>query len=110
MRLRRTLVAARNAIEDQGVLAKLIAQFVDMKSARHGANCYGTGAARPSSTHAWQTLYDADANTIARSSRAKQSRTPTRRGLAQRQGCRPDDRRLTQGLHQNGHIGGIARQ
>jgi hypothetical protein len=71
MRLRRTLVAARNAFEDQGVLAKLIAQFVDMKSARHGADCYGTGAARPSSTHAGQTLYDAGANAVARSSRER---------------------------------------
>jgi hypothetical protein len=61
-------MAAGDALEDQGVLAKLIAQFVDVKSARHAADCYGTGAPRPSSTHAGQTLYDAVANAVARSS------------------------------------------
>jgi hypothetical protein len=43
-------------------LAKFIAQFLDMKSARHGADCYGTGAARPSSIRTWQALYDAGVN------------------------------------------------
>lgn len=67
MRFRRPLVAACNALEDQGVLAKFIAQFVDMKSDCHAADCHDTGAARPSSVRTGKTLYDAGANSGANS-------------------------------------------
>jgi hypothetical protein len=80
MRFRRPLVAARNAFEDQGVLAKFIAQFVDMKSGCHAADCYDTGAARPSSIRTGKTLYDtranSDANSIANADSSRLSATP----------------------------------
>src|ERR1700728_1427010 len=47
MRLRRTLMTALVAFEDQCVLAKLVAQFVDVKSAAHAADCCHTAPPRP---------------------------------------------------------------
>jgi hypothetical protein len=62
-------MTARRALEDQSILAKLIAQFVDMKSAEHGADCYDTAAARPSSTKTKGTLYKTDSSPLAESRR-----------------------------------------
>src|ERR1700730_178657 len=44
-----SLMPARTALEHQRILTELVAQFVDMKSGRHSADCYDTAAARPSS-------------------------------------------------------------
>jgi hypothetical protein len=49
MRFGGTLMAASGTFEYQSVLAKLIAQFLDVKCAGHAADCYDTATARPSS-------------------------------------------------------------
>ena len=57
VRLSRTFMSARPAFEDQRVLAKLIAQFVDMKSPRASQDCYEPERRRPSSTRPTATMY-----------------------------------------------------
>jgi hypothetical protein len=58
MRFGFSFVAARPAFEGQRVLTELVAQFVDVEFARHGANCCDLRPARPSSTHHPRTLYE----------------------------------------------------
>jgi hypothetical protein len=53
-----SLVATRAALEDQRVLAELVAQFVDSDFTRHGANCCDPRTARPSSSYDRRTLYE----------------------------------------------------
>jgi hypothetical protein len=57
MRLGSALMTADSAFEYQRILAKLIAQFVDTKSAGHAADCYEPPPRRPSSTGIDRTLY-----------------------------------------------------
>jgi hypothetical protein len=52
-------MSAGRALDDQRILTELIAEFIDMKSARHGANCCGISSARPSSIAPLPTLYEA---------------------------------------------------
>ena len=56
-RLGRPFMAAGRAFEDQCVLTELIAKFLNMKSARHAANCCGTSQTRPSSVDRTVILY-----------------------------------------------------
>jgi hypothetical protein len=49
LRLGIPFITARRAFEHQRVLTELIAKFLDMKSARHAANCCDTSWTRPSS-------------------------------------------------------------
>ena len=57
LRLGRPFMAACRALEDQRVLTELIAEFLDMRSARHAANCCDTSQMRPSSNSTAATLY-----------------------------------------------------
>jgi hypothetical protein len=50
-------MTAGRAFEDQCVLTELIAKFLDMKSARHAANCCDTSQMRPFSNSSASTLY-----------------------------------------------------
>jgi hypothetical protein len=58
VRLGLAFVATRCTLEYQRVLAELVAQFVDMEFARHGANCCDPLTARPSSSYDPPTLYE----------------------------------------------------
>src|SRR5882757_3118584 len=58
-RLRFALMSTLRALQHQGVLAKLIAQLVDLKLGGHGAECYGPMRSRPSSSEVPTTLYGA---------------------------------------------------
>ena len=61
MRLGLAFVATRCTLEDQRVLPEFVAQCVDMKFARHGANCCDPLTARPSSSYDPPTLYELSA-------------------------------------------------
>jgi 6-phosphogluconolactonase (cycloisomerase 2 family) len=50
-------VSALGTLHHQGVLAELIAQFVNMKVGGHGADCQGAMRSRPSSSKVPATLY-----------------------------------------------------
>ena len=56
-RLGSPLMAARRAFENQRALTELIAEFLDMKSTRHAANCCDSSWSRPSSIDRTVTLY-----------------------------------------------------
>lgn len=65
MRLSDSLMTTLRAFEYQGVLAKLIAQFVDRKFAGHIADCYDQERASPSSSEQPQTLYKRSSSRLA---------------------------------------------
>jgi hypothetical protein len=67
-------MAARRALEGQRVLAKLIAQFVDMKFAGHATDCYEAARASPSSTGTEGTLYKQGSSPLAESRCQTESR------------------------------------
>ena len=50
MRFGGTFMAASATCQYQGILAKLVAQFLDVKCPGHAADCYDTASGRPSST------------------------------------------------------------
>jgi 6-phosphogluconolactonase len=59
-RLGFALVSALGTLQHQGVLAELIAQFVNMKVGGHAADCHGPMRSRPSSSKVPATLYSAN--------------------------------------------------